>query len=382
MTDIIVLGASARPAAFSALRAGLSPYAIDLFADRDLTAVCPAIRLEEYPRGLVAALKTAPKAPWIYTGGLENHPRLVDQMAAVRPLLGNDGRVLRDVRNPFVLGNVVREAGLAFPETVRGPAEAPGRSGASAHSWLLKPRGTSGGRAVRFAQPSDLARPPPGTYLQRYIEGQSASAVYVAAGGAAMLLGTSRQLIGRDFGLDRQFTYVGSIAPLPLRADEEAKLRRLGDALAARFNLVGLFNVDFIRTESQLWPVEVNPRYSASVEVLEHIAHKPFFELHVAACKEQSIPGSSPPVDGRFAGKAVVYARRDVCVAPDFERLVEEWNEAAPAPAVADLPRIGDCFATGQPTATVLAYGDSHQAVESQLQRRVEALHSVLSTEY
>ena len=32
---ILILGASARAAAASALRAGLEPFAIDLFADRD-----------------------------------------------------------------------------------------------------------------------------------------------------------------------------------------------------------------------------------------------------------------------------------------------------------------------------------------------------------
>src|SRR6187431_1478558 len=100
MGPLILVGASVRAAAFSALRAGFSPYAIDLFADRDLAAVCPAVKVANYPRGLLAALYRAPDAPWIYTGGLENHPRLVDQMAAIRLLLGNCGEALRRVREP------------------------------------------------------------------------------------------------------------------------------------------------------------------------------------------------------------------------------------------------------------------------------------------
>jgi hypothetical protein len=98
--QLILVGASARAAAFSALRAGLEPYAIDCFADRDLAAVCPAVRIDRYPHDFEPALARAPHAPWIYTGGLENHPRLVERLARLRPLLGNAGRGLQEARQP------------------------------------------------------------------------------------------------------------------------------------------------------------------------------------------------------------------------------------------------------------------------------------------
>jgi hypothetical protein len=43
--DVLILGASARAAAYSARRADLQPACIDLFADRDLAAVCPSRRI-------------------------------------------------------------------------------------------------------------------------------------------------------------------------------------------------------------------------------------------------------------------------------------------------------------------------------------------------
>src|SRR6266481_3262332 len=103
MQSLIVLGASARAAAFSARRAGFQPYAIDLFADRDLAAICPAEKIRRYPYDFLVSLAAAPRAPWIYTGGLENFPRLVDLLATLRPLLGNPGSVLRQVRDPLRL---------------------------------------------------------------------------------------------------------------------------------------------------------------------------------------------------------------------------------------------------------------------------------------
>src|SRR5262245_61077027 len=42
---LMIFGASARAAAFSALRAGLEPWCADLFADRDLQARCSVARI-------------------------------------------------------------------------------------------------------------------------------------------------------------------------------------------------------------------------------------------------------------------------------------------------------------------------------------------------
>ena len=43
---VLIIGASTRAAAFSALRAGLTPRCLDYFADRDLAAICTVDRVE------------------------------------------------------------------------------------------------------------------------------------------------------------------------------------------------------------------------------------------------------------------------------------------------------------------------------------------------
>src|SRR5262245_57175411 len=122
MTEpLIILGASARAAAQSAARGGFAPYAADLFADDDLRACCPAVQVADYPRGLKAAAREFPPGPWMYTGGFENHPALVERIAQERPLLGNAGAALRSVRNPLQLAAALREAELAHLETSLAP---------------------------------------------------------------------------------------------------------------------------------------------------------------------------------------------------------------------------------------------------------------------
>src|SRR3954454_20820898 len=73
---LLLIGASVRSLAQSARRAGLDPTAIDLFADRDLLATCPARRVDShaYPHDLDRLASGLAAGPWMYAGALENHP--------------------------------------------------------------------------------------------------------------------------------------------------------------------------------------------------------------------------------------------------------------------------------------------------------------------
>lgn len=355
--NLIIVGASARAAAHSAARASFTPVVIDLFADADLAALCPATRIERYPVDFPPALANAPNAPWLYTGGLENHPRIVGRMAALRPLLGNGPASLRVVRDPRQLSKALHAAGLQAPAMFSG-------HDATAKQWLVKPRRGSAGLGVRFAEPGELDQPPRGAILQEYIDGESCSATYVAAGGRAVLLGATRQLVGRDWDVSPEFLYLGSIGPLDLEASEVSVLQRLGDVIAARFGLVGLFGVDFIRTGSGLFPVEVNPRYTASIEVLERVTGMPLVAWHVAACLRGELPSDSPVASG-YAGKAIVYARH-AC------RWIGSLRDlpAATWPELADIPQPDTPIERGQPIATVFAAGASASDVHRELRLR------------
>src|SRR4051812_36466909 len=122
MDEMIVIGASVRALAFSAIRAGYQPYAIDLYTDRDLAAVCPAVKIQRYPHDFEGALAAAPKAPWMYSGALENYPDLLARLASIRPLIGNSTEVVVKARNVAQFAEAVKEAGYLFPE-IGGPAD-------------------------------------------------------------------------------------------------------------------------------------------------------------------------------------------------------------------------------------------------------------------
>src|SRR5262245_689082 len=102
---LLILGASARAAAGSAIRAGFSPWCADLFADADLRRMASVVRcpIENYPAGFIEILRAAPDAPWIYTGALENHPNLIRRLSQLRPLWGNGASALRSARSPVII---------------------------------------------------------------------------------------------------------------------------------------------------------------------------------------------------------------------------------------------------------------------------------------
>jgi predicted ATP-grasp superfamily ATP-dependent carboligase len=363
MSELIVLGASARAAAFSATRAGFAPSAIDCFADRDLAELCPAVRIDNYPREFWRALSAAPDAPWMYTGGLENHPRLIERLAALRPLWGNSAGVLRAVRDPWRLHQALATAGLAMPAI--GAIAADKRS-------LVKPLRGSAGLGIRWASDSERAQQPQGTYLQEFVEGTSGSAAYVAAGGRAVLLGATRQLVGRDWGIQPPFMYVGSIGPLVLSDELVHKLQRIGSVLAEQFRLVGLFGADFVLAGDEVWTIEVNPRYTASIEILEYVTGKHFIALHAAACQFGELPREMRDiVSSAFRGKAVVYARGDVAT-----HARSPWNDPAGAGEFTDLPQEGQIIRAGHPIVSAFANGQSCDEVEVKLRAQAEMIRS------
>ncbi len=375
--SLLVVGASARAAACSARRAGFEPLACDLFGDADLRQLCPWVHGRDYPAGLAVAAAQHPPCPWLYTGGLENHPETVDRIARDRPLLGNTGDILRAVRDPWRFTAALDRCGLPVPRCERiGAAAAPGEG------WLLKRRTSAGGAGVR-AWRGTLPRHATADdcFLQQRVAGRPCAAVYVAARGQAALVGVTEQLIGAgaDWCGGRGFRYCGSLGPLRLSPDTTDRFRRIGDCLASEFRLTGLFGVDAILNRHGVWPVEVNPRYTASVEVLERALDLPAMRWHVEACLHGRLPEErrarrrKPP----WCGKAILFASRaveiDEALAAEVGRIVNPSANpvAQPAewwPPIADIPIAGSRIAAHRPIMTLLAAGGTRVAVLHQLQ--------------
>ena len=227
----------------------------------------------------------------------------------------------------------------------------------AAGRWLSKPLRGGGGIRVRDWSGEAL---PTGTYLQEYVDGLACSAAAVGDGHDAVILGLTEQLVGRRaFGVSG-YRWCGNIVAEPAGLRKQA--REICSRLAAEFGLRGLFGVDFIWDGERAWTLEVNPRPTASLEVIETAYGVDVFDAHLRGCA-----GELPPVEparSGVAGKAVVFATRDV-VAGDLR-------------GVRDVPHPGERIAAGHPICTIVSSADDPLA---DLEQQAARLRAELRTE-
>ena len=330
-----------------------------------------------FPEGFLDWIGADLPGPWMYTGGLENRPWLVERLARRRPLWGNDCSVLLLARNPAVVRAAVRAAKLPAP-AVHGffPRPPAGR-------WLVKP--TWGlGPPIHFWTSAD-DRPSLLVHVQEFVEGESQAALFCGDGKRAVLLGVSRQLVGLDWLHAAPFRYCGSVGPLRPDPNRRRDLETLGAALARRCRLRGLFGVDGVVRDGAFWPVEVNPRYTASVEILEYGGEFSALAWHRAAF----VPAASrpaPPAETPTAciGKAVLFARDALTFPADgpWNAVLRSPPPLAAPPAFADIPHPGTHIKAGRPILTFFARGETADDCVAALRRTAAELDCLLFGDY
>jgi uncharacterized protein len=407
---VLIVGVSTRAAADSAARAGFDVTAIDAFADLDQhPAVHAQALLEPFTaRAAAEAARTVECDAVAYLSNFENHPAAVRLLTANRTLWGNPPEILKRVRDPLAVDEALRRRGFATPE-VRLKADATTEkrssdvasgfsrtsrsdvaSGFSRTSpqttdeWLLKPVASGGGHDIRYWHHGDAV--PHGTYLQQFVDGAPGSVVFAAAAGRAVPLGVLHQLIGdRAFGADG-FRYCGNILAPPGKTGFEhddalvVAAAALAEAVADEFGLVGVNGIDFVARDGIPYPIEVNPRWCASMELIERAYGLTVFGAHAGACAGGTLPDFDLAGERRRAGaafgKAVVFARHDLTVA-DTRAWCPGAVDAAPM-HVRDVPRPGTFVRAGRPICTIFAEAATAGACYTALVARAERVYADL----
>jgi predicted ATP-grasp superfamily ATP-dependent carboligase len=374
MPEVLLTGVSMRAAAQSALKAGYHPHTIDAFADLDVPRpkmhVASTVLGRRFdPRHVLPRARRLPVDAVVYGSGFEDDAPVVDEISRGRALWGNPPDVLQQVRSPRRLLEGLSQRGFAVPR-VFVPGEDAGEP-ATDVEWIEKPFRSGGGHGVRpWHRGLPIAA---GSYLEEFIHGSPGSIVFVASGGRAVPLGVSRQLAGDAAFGATGFQYCGSILSHPANLFERgvgvaATAHAIAAAVANDYGLVGLNNVDFIAREGVAYPVEVNPRWSASVELVERAHGFSMFGLHADACSRGTLPGDRIPLCLRRAvGKAIVFARADL--------LVWQTKEWLASRHLADVPRPGTTIRRGEPICTVFAEAEDATACYRLLVRRAEVVY-------
>ncbi len=381
---VLLIGASVRALAFAAIRAGWYPRCADLFADRDLQAWAPVTRIprSQYPEGLIQWLRQfGSSAPVLYTGRLERYPRVLAKVQKAWPLWGNPAPVARAVRDPAQLALAAALAGLPFAEWSRSPQGLP-RDG----TWLAKMENG----VVRWYGQCLRGQV---RYYQRYVPGVPASAVFLADGRNCLWLGATQQLLSCLWLQAREFQWCGNIGPLRCTARLAERLRCLGETLTSYFGLRGVFGADFVLQDETPWLVEINPRYPASLEVLELASGWHWFCAHAAVfmADEQARPlrqfcsRPSPLMaagsDSCCVGKAILYA--PFALQFRLRYIAEIGSILTPAGflsdiAIADVPQEDALVPSRYPILTILARGKDWTDTLNRLKQAASQVYAAL----
>jgi predicted ATP-grasp superfamily ATP-dependent carboligase len=362
---VLIVGFSTRALAESASRAGYHCLSVDAFGDLDQKSRVTNVGLVRdlgvsYTPGRVVAVAGKIEADEVaYVGSFENHPGEVESLAAGRLLLGNGPETLRLVRDTVALARVVMKAGGKVPETVRYGQAVPIRDGVL---WLRKPALGGGGAGVREWRGKPLR---PGEILQERVEGLLMSVAFASDGKRAAILGFAEGLAGDPAFGAPPFRYAGSLYPCPVDEAIHGQIEAIVREIVAAFHLCGVNGVDFIVRCGDVFVLEVNPRYSASMELLERRDGRSVFEIHRMSSRGQLPPPLAESGRDVF-GKAVLWARRKMTVRDTSDLLTRD--------DVRDIPFPGEEIPKGHPICTVFASGPNRDVCYGRLQAAADGL--------
>jgi len=361
---VLIAAASGRALAASARRAGYTPLVADLFGDQDTLAAAAAhVRVEPvngYDIGADALLaafealaETRHPCGAVCGTGFEDRPDLLERIAQRWGLVGNSAESVRRIKDPLAFAQLCRDCGIPHPEVSIAPP-------ADMTEWLAKRIGGSGGAHIRVAA-DDRG---PSFYFQRHVAGTPVSALLLADGRRAVVLGFSQQWSSPT--RTRPFRYGGAAQPAALDDDVERDMTTAIERLVVSTALLGMNSADFLVDGNTFQLLEVNPRPGATVDIFEPPSGS-LFAMHVAACRG-TLPATAPVYDEARAG-AVVYAEQGIAAMPDLPW--PDWS--------ADRPVAGSAVPAGGPLCSVFAGAPTASAARTLVERRAAEIVAALN---
>ncbi|MFI0849078.1 ATP-grasp domain-containing protein [Mesorhizobium sp. IMUNJ 23232] len=341
---VMIAAISGRALAAAARRAGYRPLVADLFRDNDTVALSErAIMLpgglangidhKRLPDALLELAAGEPVEALVLGSGFEREPTIVDVLARHFPLAGNHAAAIGHVKDPRKLADDCAALGIPHPEFRWETPPDP-------ENWLVKTAGGAGGGHVARANGAALK---PNRYFQRFVRGQNISALFLADGKTADIVGFSRQWTSPAPGAP--YRYGGAVRLRRFDRQDAATIGGWLSGLTLRAGLTGLCSADFIRGDGGYHLVEINPRPGATLDIFDS-AEAPLLKAHIEACRGKSF--RVPRFDDCMAA-LITYASRPV----------ERFPKIAWPDWTADRQPAGSPLAAGDPVCTVFARGAS-----------------------
>ena len=274
---ISLVGASVRAAACSLLRyTDLSERQMllfDMFGDADLPITFPHHSImplrtpeESFPLQILNVDEIA------LTGGTEFWDELLRQANTENLISSTNFEAIQRLRDPIWLRDFCNRHLIGFPQSSFDLAEI------ESSRVLQKPLCHCGGSNIEIVnntnEDADCGR----NFFQEFIKGKPYGATFVCNGGNVELFGVCEQLFAEQ-SEGPSFQYAGSTGPIELDAKMTRELESIGQKIVDETGFQGPFGIDFVLQDNtkRIWVIEVNPRYTASMEIHEILQRRSVF---------------------------------------------------------------------------------------------------------
>jgi|LakMenEpi03Aug12_release.lakeMendotaPanAssembly.Ray.scaffolds.fasta_scaffold00033_36 predicted ATP-grasp superfamily ATP-dependent carboligase len=387
----LAVGVSARALVAALTDSNFRVISVDAFGDQDTqenaiqTIILPqwgttiselSLQPEPETRRLAESSDTylAQNYPVFWAGGTENWPEMVTYLAGhpkLRLLAPSEDQ-LKLLRSARLWAQVAQQAGLGFPESI----DHLGPFGQVAHQsiksrWLRKKVIGGGGFGVTISEQLPTIPQSSCEYFQQEICGTVMGVNFSVAwnrdsagtGRDAMpevtLMGIVQSWSSDQWPGPSEFIYRGSWGPIAISQSLQDRLSHLAQLLATETGITGWLQMDCIEDQhGQCWLLEVNPRWTAGMEVLLRSGVTNPAAHHAAAW---GYPNPSSLLQVRqpnsLIGKAILYAP---CKLLLTSQRVDQL-QSLPRERFADIPsdQMKDRWLDeGSPILTVLASCD------------------------
>ena len=315
--QLLIIAHSARALSESAHRAGYDVIAVDAFADTETLKACkecwclPLVAGEFVSSQLLTCLNRLkvryPVVKVILGAGAEQLASYIEDTSTWH-LCGNCSQNINQINNPDSFFAGLQSQGIPYPAVHDG-----GRCCSS--GWLYKLADRCGGIGV-LRNIADGEMEASG-YWQDEILGQSISALCISDGKQGQCIGINEQYSSSSFE-GYPYVYQGALANVEISDKILYKIYSYIDNIIKYFNIIGVFSLDMMVAQEQLYVLEINPRLSASFELYERI--NPSLNLvdaHIRVCEGERL--SKLALQATQCAYLIVYAEEDCQVAREIE---------------------------------------------------------------
>jgi len=355
--SVLIAGFATRHIVQSAWKAGYEVYAIDHFCDQDLTWYAKKwslfeeldeipILIEDYCKKFTIDLIIAASGAETIT----EDPRFCGTPSSIAAQFLDKSRIQDFFHETGIPAPKILEAGT-YPAFIKPLSGAGGwrnalvRNDAEEQAW------------------HDLWPDEP-SIRQTPIEGTPCSVSCISNGITARAVSVNEQFMRGGTG-DRAFGFAGALTPY--ETEKQSQLADLAEQVVTASGCIGSVGVDFIASD-EIYAIEINPRFQATLDIVEESLDRSMFELHLGACRGHVPPVRPSPV--RCVARKILFADRDLTAKDDLKWL---------APAVADIPWKGTEIEEGGAVISIYGRGSSRDEALGLLDKTITEVREYMS---